>query len=341
MTTIVCALCQKQKEPKKNTHYLTDAIIRNCLNIDGSAKREQGLYFSLSDDTPYIEYNFQRDTPAHKLEDAINREPTEDEIEKAKQIPFSVDTVFCSSCESIFTSIEVAFIDRYLSAFRQADLTTKQDVILDDTVLVRKFFLLQVWRTAICDDVFRLSEDAKEKLRLIILGETTNNLMSFPLLINYLETLGEEFEYTSNQVGYTSDIEPSFIFMNDFVIQFFENQSKVKFSSLYGLNNDNDFSSFVNLEQELFRVKVVHNAVRKKVLETFRATEKAKQLKLFLNDRFIFSWIQLFGFTPPMAIRYAYFSGLFGNNETDLLRYTEASIKQYTVEFFYRYSRYL
>ena len=70
---MICALCKLEKEPKSNTHFLTDAIIRSSLNIDGGKIRERGLYFSCSNDSPYIEFNFQRDTPVTKLEKAINR----------------------------------------------------------------------------------------------------------------------------------------------------------------------------------------------------------------------------------------------------------------------------
>ena len=39
----LCKLCSQREADKKNTHYLTDSIIRTCLNKDGSNIREQGL----------------------------------------------------------------------------------------------------------------------------------------------------------------------------------------------------------------------------------------------------------------------------------------------------------
>ncbi|MBK8657107.1 MAG: hypothetical protein IPN20_25120 [Haliscomenobacter sp.] len=39
----ICALCAKNEANKKNTHYLTDGIIRSCLNEDGSNVREKGF----------------------------------------------------------------------------------------------------------------------------------------------------------------------------------------------------------------------------------------------------------------------------------------------------------
>ena len=45
---------------KKNTHYLSDGIIRKCLNIGGTNERERGYYFDISNENPFVEFNFQR-----------------------------------------------------------------------------------------------------------------------------------------------------------------------------------------------------------------------------------------------------------------------------------------
>jgi len=59
---MICALCKNREADKKNTHYLTDGIIRSCLNQDGSGDREKGFYFDLSNKSSYVEFNFQRET---------------------------------------------------------------------------------------------------------------------------------------------------------------------------------------------------------------------------------------------------------------------------------------
>jgi hypothetical protein len=122
MKNDLCALCRKAEPDKTNTHYLTDAIIRTCLNHDGTNGREQGLYFDVSSDSPFIDFNFQRGTSVTKLEERLGRSATEEEIEKAKQIPFSVDHVFCTNCEKIFTEIENKFTQNILAKHRSVNL---------------------------------------------------------------------------------------------------------------------------------------------------------------------------------------------------------------------------
>ena len=97
---MTCALCRQREADKKNTHFLTDSIIRTCLNENGENVREKGFYFDVSNDSPFVEFNFQRRTTLEKLKTALGRDPNDGEIKKAKQIPFSVDFVFCSECEN-------------------------------------------------------------------------------------------------------------------------------------------------------------------------------------------------------------------------------------------------
>ncbi len=56
---MVCALCLDKEATKKNTHYLTDGIIRSCLNLEGSNEREKVFYFDMSTKTAGIDFNFR------------------------------------------------------------------------------------------------------------------------------------------------------------------------------------------------------------------------------------------------------------------------------------------
>ncbi len=76
----LCKLCLEREANKKNTHYLTDAIIHTCLNLDGTNEREKGLYFALDNTNPFIDFNFQR-LDELTLEATIGRKPTDEEIE--------------------------------------------------------------------------------------------------------------------------------------------------------------------------------------------------------------------------------------------------------------------
>jgi hypothetical protein len=119
---MICALCLNKAATKKNTHYLTDGIIRSCLNWEGTNEREKGFYFDMSSKTVGVDFNFQRETPTEQLRKTFGRLPTDEEIDKAKKIPFSVNDVFCPDCEKIFTGIENQFLNFVLPQFRNSNL---------------------------------------------------------------------------------------------------------------------------------------------------------------------------------------------------------------------------
>jgi len=333
---MICALCKVREADKKNTHFLTDGIIRNCLNLDGSKEREKGFYFDLSNDNAFIEFNFQRGTSADKLESSFGRQVTDEEIVKAKAIPFSVDNVFCSACENSFTEIENKFIAEVLPKFRNADLSAIDKISHSDRKLIRVFFYLQVWRTSICDKTLKLSGDTPENIRQIILNYKSvseNEVNHFPLSVTYLVTVGDEQEYTTNYVGYTSDKNPNLIFMNDFVIQFYENPEAVKYFDFYGLNNEGDFKELVNYQEENFIFNIFSNDRRKQLLKDFISAERVKQTISFYADTFAKFWLKLFGVYPPSQTTQEYLKTLVGENDFHILKYTKENIVEVTLKF--------
>jgi hypothetical protein len=142
---MTCALCIEKEANKKNTHFLTDGVIRSCLNIEGSKDRERGFYFRMASHEPFVDFNFQRSTPAEKVAESLGRPISDEEVNNAKEIPFSVDYVFCSDCEKLFTEIENRFLADILPRFRNHDLAAQQSVVIEDVVLARLFFYLQIW----------------------------------------------------------------------------------------------------------------------------------------------------------------------------------------------------
>jgi len=74
-----CLLCSVNEATKKNTHYLTDAIIRTALNAEGGNSRETGLYWGLSTGKAGADFGFQRSTAIAKLEEILGRSPTDEE----------------------------------------------------------------------------------------------------------------------------------------------------------------------------------------------------------------------------------------------------------------------
>lgn len=331
-----CALCGVNEANKKNTHFLTDGIIRTSLNEDGENVREKGFYFDVSNDSAFVEFNFQRRTTFEKLTSTLGREPNESEIEKAKQIPFSVDNVFCSECEEKFTVIETNFQQKYLHLFRQADLTGKSSVILDDYKLAKSFFLLQVWRTSICDDIFKINDEVKEALRLIILNNENvgiDTLFRFPLAVTYLITEDRDGGYTANFVGYTDDRNPSLILMNDFVIQFYENEVSLRFFDFYKLNDENDYTGFLNLQSNQFLIKILNHEQRLQLLKDFITNDKVEALVRFYSENFSKLWLGIFSVNPSPALISKYLTHLIQGSETNLLHYTKENIFSLTSQF--------
>jgi hypothetical protein len=331
---MACALCKEREANKKNTHYLTDGIIRSCLNQEGSGEREKGFYFDLSNNSAFVEFNFQRETSISKLEESLGREPTDDEIEKAKQIPFSVDYVFCSDCEAIFTSIENSFIENILPQFRESDLNDTAEIEITDCKEIRLFFYLQVWRTHICEQTLNLPEHIAENLRQIILNYNAvenAELNNFPLSITYLQTLGGAEEYTTNFVGFTNDKNPYLIFMNDFIIQFFDSNEQIRFFDFHGLNSEN-YHDFINQNKDDFIVKIKQNEERKQLLNDIVKGEKVKQTLKFYTDSFNKLWFMMFGGNPPIQITQEYINEITGD-EFDILKYSKERIIELTREF--------
>ncbi len=332
---MICKLCKEREANKKNTHYLTDSIIRTCLNLDGSNERESGFYFDISNDTPFIDFNFQRGTSVTKLEESLGREATEEEIEKAKEIPFSVDNIFCSDCEDIFTSVETPFIESILPRFRQTDLTGVERIEIAENKTAKLFFYLQVWRTAICEASFDLSEPTMEGLRTAILNSDSidnEELPNFPFHVTYLQTVGDEMAYTNNFVGYTNDRNPNIIFMNDFVIQFFEDESLVRSINFYGLNQSNDLNQFINANNERILIKVLPNQTRLEITQTINRQEKVQRTMSYLAQSFSKQWFLIFRGFPNQYLIEEYLQFVTAG-DFDVLRYTRETIVEKTTEF--------
>jgi len=333
---MICALCKEKEADKKNTHYLTDSIIRSCLNEDGSNERERGFYFDMSSNTPYVNFNFQRVTSIEVLEEALGRVPTDEEIEKAKEIPFSVDYVFCSDCEKKFTEIETPFIENILPKLRNEDLESTEILNFDNVKIIKIFFYLQVWRNAICEDSYKLSDEVLEELRLSILDYnnlTNENIPIFPIHITYLNVTGEQKNYTSNIVGSTNDKNPNIIIMNDFVIQFFETKESVNELDFYGLNESN-FKTTLCEDNNSINFNIFNNERRLQFINDIQDNEKVKKSVKSITKIFLTKWISVFRTMPSKFVLENYLKNIVdGDNQKKLLLLSEETIKTKTNEF--------
>lgn len=326
----LCKLCSQRDADKKNTHYLTDSIIRTCLNKDGSNIREQGLYFDMSTSNPFIKFNFQR-LDQETLQSIFEREPTEEELENARMIPFSVDFVFCNECEKKFTEIENKFTKEILPKFRQNDLNNLEVLVFEERKIIRDFFYIQIYRSAECETAFNLSDDFRDKLKNIILNDIDDN--SIPLSITYLQTLGGPEYYTQNYVGFTSDKTPKIIIMNDFVIQVFEKTDEISFLDFYGLNKEASYREFVNIEESHFKINILTDEERKEFINALMLDVKVRPTIEYFKKCFELMWVKLFNFYPTESEKALFVYNLVTTNPNDLLKFTEEQVIDFTKEY--------
>lgn len=334
---MICALCKDREADKKNTHYLTDSIIRSCLNVDGSNDRDKGFYFDLSNNNPFVEFNFQRRTNIDKLESSIGRVVTDAEIEKAKKAPFTVDYVFCTRCENIFAEIEDNFIKTILPNFRNPDISKTPIVKVSDTKLLRLFFYLQIWRTSICESTFEIDIHISEQLRQIILNHKkigSDLLNHFPLQITYLETLNGGEEYTTNIVGHSNDKNPNIIMFNDFIIQFYKSKQCINFLEFHGLNSKKTFRNYINWREYDFVVTIFTNQQRKKFLYNLLLKEKVKPSIEMYSIGFRELWLQMFNSFPTDETTKEFINYLINDDPSNMLNYSRESITNKIATFY-------
>lgn len=345
----LCALCKKEEATKTNTHYLTDGIIRSALNVDGKSKssdREQGLYFEMDSEKLGIKPNFQQSTPVKKLDEVYGREVTDVEIKEAeKNTPFSVDRVFCPKCEDIFTIIESRFIVEILPKFRNADLSNKVMVEINENKLFRLFFLLQIYRSSICDEDFTLPKEIIDEFRDVILNyeaKSDDDIKKYSLSVTYLETLADknaedkekerQKEYTANKVGFVLGENPYVILMNDFCIQLYEDD-KIKFDHIYGLNKEEDYKDYINKNEDSFKVKILHDNERRALYESMiKDSGMAINTMNDILHKFIEYHIQCFKKKPNKDIINKFKEEFIGRKFTADM-YTEENIEFFIHDF--------
>lgn len=260
-----CALCKEKDANKKNTHYLTDAIIRSCFDIEGRSSnkyREMGIYYDVSSNTPLMRFGFQRSTPARILYDKLDRMPTDEENEEALNNPYSVDYVFCSDCENLFCEIEKPFVENVLPKIeeygkKQLDLMEVSQI--DEIRTIWLFFLLQYWRSCVCDPNISFNEEITEDLRRIILHHKEiemDELVKYPLSLSYIKT-SEPKNHTNHFVGFSTGRNPYIIVMNDFVVQLFDSKESIEYYSFFGINDEYNYKNYVNNNQNTLKIRFI------------------------------------------------------------------------------------
>lgn len=329
---MTCPCCKQREGNRSNTHFLTDAIIRSCLNVDGSSVREKGIYANMSE-ISRIEIGFQRNTPVDKILEEFKRLPTEEEIEKAKKNPYSVDNVFCSQCEDLFHEIEDPFTSRILPKLRMSDPKPKA-LIFSEVKTMRLFFYLQLWRTSVCLPEFPLPEYIKEEFRKAILDHgrvSGDDLTKWPLSITFLETIGGATEFTKNWIGTYRFANPIVILMNDFFVQLHLDQTLIRFLPFFCLNGI-DFRDYVNLKESEFKIRIIDNDGRLRFNHLF-TLDQVRQRTEYYRNWFVKLWLINYGSPPPIQYVFEFIHILTRNSDESILNYTTEEVMKITMQF--------
>jgi hypothetical protein len=338
-----CALCLEKEATETNTHYLTDSIIRRTLNEGGSKERGKTLSFDISNTSAFTEMRFKENTSPEKLQEALGRETTEKENEASiEKTDYSVDYVFCPICEKHFGKIESEFADKFLKKLRMNPSLENASKVefKKDIKLFRLFWLIQVWRSSVCTDTVKLSSQVSENLRSLIFSgmeADENQLNQFPLSITLLYTGTDPETHTENLVGYTSDTNPNFIIMGEFIIQFFENDESVRYFDFHGVNDETTYKEFVNYQEAVFKVKVMSDEKRKAFLVSVIDQDIVVPKFAFYMKSFAGLWSVATGSLPPAQIIEEYTKELMDFNEVPLGQVlSEERIIDFTISYIAR-----
>ncbi|MDG2432217.1 hypothetical protein, partial [Flavobacterium sp.] len=151
--------------------------------------------------------------------------------------------------------------------------------------------------------------------------------------VTYLQTLGGNAIYTENYIGFTDDRNPFIVFMNDFVIQIYENEDAIKFLPFHGLNVQETFVTAININEKSFDFKIFNNAERKAFLNTVIVNEKVKKTIQYYRDMFDMFWRKLFGVDAPVLQKERYIQSLINGDDNNLIKYSKQQVFEFTVAY--------
>lgn len=318
---VKCALCHTNIADKTNTHYLSDSIIRKALNLKGTNKRGYGFSYSLSTTELNIDFNFQRNVNDTDLKRVLGRSATEEEIQKSMSFTiYSVDYIFCKSCEDIFSKIENDFTPIYTTLLSKEGIENDSDYMEFDSTKVRLFAYIQFFRSSICDSRMVLPIKFINILRIAILNSEPHK--DIPLNITFLKTDGGDRFFTENYVGYAEgNHDPHIIFMNNLILQLYKHKDLIKYDHCFGLNNEDVFKERIQInEVDSFKIHLYSNKRRKQILNKIN-THIVDSKMSHLFKIFYWEYVMRYAKLPTNKI-----IGLFSNSLIELMNNNHADI---------------
>ena len=259
----LCKLCGAQAD-KTGSHILPYSLIRKAINVDGKKERGYEYAFGLGAPLPmtYIGQSVLPENP-----DEINEETDPIRHENF----FVEDYIFCTICETRFSTIESYFADKVINKLPKMDVFTSESLTFSiqniPSEIIHLYFISLFWRVSVSKNFrLKLKPDEEEKLKKI-LNETlssdrnellkkalidASNIKRFPLVAIYLES---PENHTGNIVGITPfPTKPYLIFADEYilVLYFKESQTKAPLPNFYGIPSFVNIKKIINIQEESF-----------------------------------------------------------------------------------------
>lgn len=349
-----CKLCLTNEANQTGSHIFTYAWIKSAINQAGQNRRDKELTFSI-DSFNLVGSYFGREVSREKIEEILQREMTDEEIEENENY-FTIDNLVCQECEKRFTTSENYFNNKVHVPLKKGELTKQIDsrgnslVELNETDfsidLVRLNIFVQIWRASAANyEGFKLKPKFEEKIRKIVdsnleldldrtLENCANNkdeIRSIGLITTFVETetnTKDAEELTTNMIFLSKGKIPYFLILNDIYIQLYEKRIHLKstIQHLLGLNNIIDKFEHNNINETKFRIGVLNNANRMKVIENLGKL-LARQVLMKLISFFSRSYRSIFGIKPTKEILQEVINEVINNEEvSEELRYTRGNV---------------
>jgi hypothetical protein len=202
--------------------------------------------------------------------------------------------------------------------------------IFNDSRFVRLFFILQFWRCHVCNTEIKLNQRVAEEFRGIIQNYDKIDidvLKKYPMSVSFILSPKQK-DHTRHFVGMASGRNPYVIFMNDYVVQLYDDMESVNYYSLYGLNNKETFKDYINCNEDIFKIQIVQNNSWSRISDMFFQCEI---IPLVINE-FINMYHEKMDRTPSfMEIKEIV---MYYESSRISLAFTKDALQNFTSQYF-------
>jgi hypothetical protein len=135
-------------------------------------------------------------------------------------------------------------------------------------------------------------------------------------------------------VGCTSDKNPYLIFMNDFVIQFYDSEEEVRYLDYHGINDKETYLDYINLNEDNFKVKILDDKFRRHISFEIMQESKVQPLLKTLENGFNHFYKIRYGKSPNQEEINAYKNHIINDCNQEILKYSLQTLVEKTMSYF-------